>query len=163
VLRFDGRWSAPDELETGSIQGVALALDESETLHLFDWISESLFLPWGTVRHRSLASGDTWTAPEALDGSGRACCVAADADGATHAVWERQEDNGSTAVWRRFEHGAWSGELDLGVPPGEEARSPTVEVLPGGDLLFAWSSRAGHGTGVRVRRVGGLPSSALWN
>jgi hypothetical protein len=90
-----------------------------------------------------------------LDGSGRACCVAAAADSAVYAVWERQEDGRSTAVWRSFRRGAWSRELALGVPPGEEALSPTVEILPGGGRLFAWSSRSGRGMGLGVRKVAG--------
>jgi hypothetical protein len=155
VRRFAGSWGAPEALGTGAVQGVALAFDAAGTLHLLDWQSQGLSSPWGDLRHRAMAGDGSWTAPATLDGGGRACCVAAAAapDG-LEVVWERQEAGRSTAVWRRLAGGAWSGELDLGIPAGVEARSPTVEALPGGPVLVAWSSRAGHGTGLVARVVG---------
>jgi hypothetical protein len=157
VRRLTAAWSDPETLDTGSFRGVALARDAAGALHLFDWTTEGsdpgAF--WGALHHRSTADGVSWTAPEGLDGA--VCCVAAAAGpgGALEAVWERRTGDLSTAVHRRLNRGAWSGDLGLGTAPGEDARTPTIAVLPSGRIVVAWSSRTGHGTGVAARVLPG--------
>jgi hypothetical protein len=94
------------------------------------------------VLHRT-HDGLAWSEPYTIDASGNAGYprMAADKDG-VYLVWERRIDDQVVPVWSKYTEGAWRTPQVLQVRAGAEAWHPTVDLLPNGTIVFAWSSRA---------------------
>lgn len=130
-------------VDASPVRGVELQVDASEILHLAYWVEPSYMgAHRGNVLHRT-HDGLAWSEPYTLDASGNAGYprMAADKDG-VYLVWERRIDDQVVPVWSKYTEGVWSTPQVLQVRAGAEAWYPTVDLLPDGTIVFAWSSRA---------------------
>jgi hypothetical protein len=146
-LHYDGQWDSPTVIAVDNARGVELLTDSAGTLHLVYW-NGKVPMPWngeggrGTLVHLTY-DGDLWSASEIIDNSGGACCprMVAGENSEIYMIWERKEGEQIIPVWNKYENGGWHDAQTIGVRPGADAWYPTVEILPDGAVVSAWSSR----------------------
>ncbi len=155
VLRqqlYNGSWQSPQDIESTDylFGGVSLASDAAGTVHLAYWLaaqnlSESSYLDEGRgmLFHRTLG-GSVWSDAEIVDDTENACCarIIAGQDQSAYLIWERKTATGVVPILNRYVSGSWQGASLLSVREGADAWYPDIELLTGGSLAVAWSSRS---------------------
>jgi hypothetical protein len=156
-MRYDGNWGSASVIETARIRGLELQTDSTGTVHLVYWLSELQTSTWegrGNLVHRTYG-GSSWSDPVTIDGSGNACCprMAAGPEGEIYMVWERRDGERVVPVWNTNRGGAWRAARPLAVRAEADAWYPTVDVLPSGHVMVAWSSRSPDRVTIEIKTV----------
>jgi len=168
-LTYNGEWAAPVIVEPVSappdVYGVELCTDSTGTLHLVYCLTQR----WeddgrGDLLHRTY-DGSSWSLPQTVDDTGDAGYprMAAQAGGGVYLVWEREIGHHIVPVWNEYVNGAWHTPQVLGVRAGADACHPTVDLLPDGTPVFAWSSRCNDRVTIETRRMAEVALRPGWN
>ena len=142
-LRYDGQWAMITDIETTNARGIELLSDPSGTLHMVYWVG-SRAAGRGDLLHRTSQDGYSWSAPETVDPSGDASCprMVSRPQDQLYLVWERKVGDQVVPVWKKYRTGMWDITHQLSVRTGADAWYPTVDLLPDGRVVVAWSSRS---------------------
>lgn len=140
-LRYNGEWGSSTIIETTNARGIELLTDSAGTLHIAYWLSDR---DRGNLVYRTSGDGYSWSVPKTIDNSGNTCCprMVAGTGGKVYLVWERKIGSQVVPVWNKYANGMWHDAQTLGVRSGADAWYPTLDLLSGGRLTIAWSSRS---------------------
>jgi putative Ca2+/H+ antiporter (TMEM165/GDT1 family) len=155
-LRYDGEWGEPlTIIDATNVRGVELLTDHAGVLHLVYWLGDKQGAHFvgselieveegrGMLLHQTY-DGASWSTHFTVDDSGSACCprMEAGAEDIVYLVWETQSGSQVVPIWNKYADGMWDDAQTLDVRPGADAWYPTVDSLPDGKLVIAWSSRS---------------------
>jgi hypothetical protein len=166
-LRYDGEWGEPlTIIDATNVRGVELLTDHAGVLHLVYWLGDKQGAHFvgdelieveegrGMLLHQTY-DGASWSTHFTVDDSGSACCprMVAGVDDSLYLVWERKADSQVIPFWRRFANGVWGTPQKLNVRAGADSWYPTAGLLPGGNLVIAWSSRSSDRVTIEMATV----------
>lgn len=154
-LRYDGQWGTITDIETTNARGIELSMDSSGTLHMVYWLG-SRTAGRGDLLHRTSNGGYSWSVPEAVDAGGNVCCprMAARGDGEVYLIWEKKVGNQVVPVLGKYRNGKWGNTQEFSVRAGADAWYPTVDLLPDGKVVVAWSSRSSDRVTIETEFIG---------
>ncbi len=146
---YHGSWRPAEPLLENApltrVVGLDLSSDAHDRLHLVYWKDMGSYSTTfrGNLYHLTF-DGVSWSAPYTLDQSGLAGYprTAMGKDDTFYVTWESMAGDRIVARWNEFREGQWNVPRALSLRPSAEAWYPSVNVLPEGQLIFAWSSRS---------------------
>jgi hypothetical protein len=149
LFKYDGTWSSGNDLvgvPPIDANGIDIAFDSHDILHILYWLADPQVNQIGTegnvyeIRYNK----GIWANPTLLDNSklAQSTRLASGNNDSVYAIWERKINGQVVPVWNQYTNGRWNISQVLPVRQGADAWYPTVTVLPGENLFFAWSSRS---------------------
>ncbi len=83
--------------------------------------------------------------------------LALDAGGQPILAWVEERFGTGQVHLARWLGGRWQESGVMNLDPRHEARSPSLAVLPGGEIVLAWREDMNGVYGVQLRKIGGKP------
>ena len=133
---YDGSWSTLFDIELSEVLGVDITIDSDDNVHAAYWKE-------GELLHR-IYNGSSWSTAQIIANSGnpRLPRLKSRDNGDIFAIWEKEVDEDIVPCWNIYQNDSWGISEDLPVREGANAWYPTIEYLPEGKVVMAWSSRS---------------------